>query len=1111
MQQTPDIHALAYQQQLQMFQQMQMQNVGYQMPSGYERFDAPGVAVQGEDTKNYALQALTEALDRAEVEMLSGHQRHSDVSEAMQCGFDINDFNPLDRERQSSNFALKAATEALSRALDDKPKMDCGKELDRNLLAALGLQQNPASKERGEYRACRDFRGQDQQVEMRPGRQRDSEVFEAIQPGFDDSDFTFFDSEEQSASFALKAATEALSPGLDEKTKVDCSKELDLGLPTLGLQQNPASKERGEYRACRDFREQDQQVLQLPLQSRDNLVEFVLDGPARSTTPNFVHQSISKNSSMKGQAMSSCYMFPTRKVTPRRQGGKVLQLLLQSRDNLVEFVLDGPARSTTPNFVHRSISRNSSMKGQAMSSCYMFPTRKVTPRRQGGKVQPTAGLPPLRFREELFLEQTVMNEFFRNFPAMTARIPPLHHFEGGAASFARHSGGIKDQALELSLRDALINRVRLVEDVASPWAKVIQQDATAQSLLRILKKSTVEVAKDECESQPDPWAEDQSEDDGLPLPPADLKVSRPTLDPIPEQSAAAPPQPAASSAAPVTQAARNLLDNANEPPASRRLRRQQELAQKKGKKSARFVQLGAHNACNISLPPHIQQVGSGRGERSIMVLDHRDQRLQSPFQGWLLDEILTNANARISITSDVRLLRSPTTGYHCNIFMMKTLDNFKMVLVGSMTSYGSVPCGRWDSETGAVLSHAAFQPFRWPIMRNDSPTWVDVKVKMEGQLLVHLELRGYRSDGDMTVQINHVSDTIVWLLQETPFIPTFVVTVFQGWRVCAVSWEVGGRIYAISEGGIVVALDYPLCHVELRLVATSSADAFGQDADRLEFRFYSAADRLDVACSTCAVPPSWLVVSRVSGPTLIKNARWCREHLARVESPDQALHLSQLASIHAHWTAEMEAQNEEGTGPRISAIAVESNPNNLHLISESALFRKEQAIVEKEALAIQAHDRAKEQATAVLPPITGGPAVQPANAFTSSMKAITGQNPVEQVVYPHKGVTLAQADVSITEPGVPPDQGTAASGRPLMPTRRSLDQRRGEMVDHSAMTPAGFVEQVRMMQQAGGSSAGNRSGHGGTDEIQIEFVDAVEGTEGSTSSQPRSFGPPTPQ
>ena len=148
--------------------------------------------------------------------------------------------------------------------------------------------------------------------------------------------------------------------------------------------------------------------------------------------------------------------------------------------------------------------------------------------------------------------------------------------------------------------------------------------------------------------------------------------------------------------------------------------------------------------------------------------------------------------------SDARLARSPTTGYHCNIFMMKTLDNFKMILAGSMTSYGSVPCGRWDSETGEVLSHTAFQPFRWPIMRNDSTTWVDVKAKMEGHLLVHLELRGYRSDSDMSVQINHVSDTILWLLQETAFIPTFVVTVFQGWRVrlcCFLGRLVG--IYAI--------------------------------------------------------------------------------------------------------------------------------------------------------------------------------------------------------------------------------------------------------------------------------------------------------------------------
>ena len=424
-----------------------------------------------------------------------------------------------------------------------------------------------------------------------------------------------------------------------------------------------------------------------------------------------------------------------------------------------------------------------------------------------------------------------------------------------------------------------------------------------------------------------------------------------------------------------------------------------------------------------------------------------------------------------------------------------------------MTSYGSVPCGRWDSETGEVLSHDAFQPFRWPLMRNDSPTWVDFKIKLEGQLLVHLELRGYRSDQDMSVQINHVSDSILWLLQENAFIPTFVVTVFQGWRVCACSWEVGGRIYAISEGGIVVALDYPVCHVEIRFVATSSADAFGQDADRLEFRFYSAADRLDVACSTCAAPPSWLIVSRVSGPTLIKNANWCRNHMARIEGPDQTLQLSQLASVHAHWTAEMEAKSEDEMGPRISAIAVESNPNNLHLISESPLFRKDNAIVGREALAVQAHDPSTEQATAVLPPIAGGPAVQPkGNRTASIMKALTGSSTGEQV-YPHRGVALAEQEVSVTAPGVPPD-GRIAQGQILTPARRTLDQRRGGSVDFSA-TPAAFVEQVKKMSTAGSSATSSSSPQ---KEIEIEFLSgSLDGSgDGSTSSAPRSFAPPKP-
>ena len=596
-------------------------------------------------------------------------------------------------------------------------------------------------------------------------------------------------------------------------------------------------------------------------------------------------------------------------------------------------------------------------------------------------------------------------------------------------------------------------------------------------------------------------AADPETDDDLALPPADLKFSK--MDPINENVPSSDRgQASQQSSAPATQAARNFVEHANETPADRRLRKQQEQARKKGRRGVRWVQLGAHNAINVELPHHIQQVGSGAGERSILILDHRDQRLQSPFQGWLLDEILTNAHSKINILSDARLVRSPTSGYHCNVFVLKTLDNFKLVFAGSMTSYGSVPCGKWDTATAQVLSHSAFQPFRWPVMRDDSPTWVDLKIKLEGDLLMHFEFRGYRSDSDMTVQVNHISDTLISSLQSTPFIPTFLVTIFQGWRVVTCTWEVGGRIYAISEGGIVVALDYPLCHVELRLVSTSSTDAFGLDADRIEFRFWSAADRLDVACSSCSVPPSWLVVSRVSGPTLVQNAAWCRKKFARIESPDQALQLAQLASVHAHWTAAIDALNEGDTGPRISAVAVESHPSNMHLISESPLFRKDKVIVNPDALALQAHDPEAEQQSAVLPPITGGPAVQPVSALTPGIKAISGPQPsIEGPWVPQAD----QAPVSLTEPGMAPtaDAWLSAEGT-LAPARRTLEQRRGDQMAYSAMTPAGFVQQVEAMR-----GEGSRTPAQYASSVTVEELGgSLDGSAGaSTTSAPVTYGP----
>ena len=126
---------------------------------------------------------------------------------------------------------------------------------------------------------------------------------------------------------------------------------------------------------------------------------------------------------------------------------------------------------------------------------------------------------------------------------------------------------------------------------------------------------------------------------------------------------------------------------------------------------------GAQNPQNFQLPPFVQQLGSGPDERSILIVDNRDQRIQSPFQGWLLDEFLLNAQSGINILSDRLLVRSPNRGYHMNLFDMRALDGYKLIVAGSMTSYGSVPCAKWDDETAKVMVHPAFQPFRWTMMR----------------------------------------------------------------------------------------------------------------------------------------------------------------------------------------------------------------------------------------------------------------------------------------------------------------------------------------------------------------------------------------------------------
>ena len=72
------------------------------------------------------------------------------------------------------------------------------------------------------------------------------------------------------------------------------------------------------------------------------------------------------------------------------------------------------------------------------------------------------------------------------------------------------------------------------------------------------------------------------------------------------------------------------------------------------------------------------------------------------------------------------------------------------------------------------------------------------------------------------------------------------------------SFECGGRTYAIGPNGTVIAGDSARSRFELRVTDRSSDDALGNDADRVEFRFRDANNRIDLKCARTSVPATWL-------------------------------------------------------------------------------------------------------------------------------------------------------------------------------------------------------------------------------------------------------------
>ena len=227
----------------------------------------------------------------------------------------------------------------------------------------------------------------------------------------------------------------------------------------------------------------------------------------------------------------------------------------------------------------------------------------------------------------------------------------------------------------------------------------------------------------------------------------------------------------------------------------------------------------AHNPYEVKLPHFIESIAEcedNERKTSIIMVDKRDDRIVSPFQAWLVREIMTNSSSSINVLTERDQVMPPQSGYHLSLFANYTLDGFKATVAISIDSHTGAPCGGWDPATANALSHVAFQPFSWPVLNDTSPD-TDVKIYNGNEILFHWIFRGFRADTDISVQQQFADEFFITGVCRcrvrcqgpgrtvSRVELSAVVAAFSGWRGSVFSFECGGRTYSVGPNGTVIA------------------------------------------------------------------------------------------------------------------------------------------------------------------------------------------------------------------------------------------------------------------------------------------------------------------
>ena len=112
-----------------------------------------------------------------------------------------------------------------------------------------------------------------------------------------------------------------------------------------------------------------------------------------------------------------------------------------------------------------------------------------------------------------------------------------------------------------------------------------------------------------------------------------------------------------------------------------------------------------------SLSP-IAECEDNERKTSIIMVDKRDDRIVSPFQAWLVREIMTNRSSSINVLTERDQVMPPQSGYHLSLFANYTLDGFKATVAISIGSQTGAPYGGWDPATQMLLATWLFSRFR---------------------------------------------------------------------------------------------------------------------------------------------------------------------------------------------------------------------------------------------------------------------------------------------------------------------------------------------------------------------------------------------------------------